>query len=76
MSRILGIERVTDALEACGLLVEWTENCSDETSGALAVDSQSVAACMLQLELFTGESMLTYAQCLHDATTLFLYAGI
>ena len=57
---------VTDALEACGLLVEWTEDCSDETSGALAVDSQSVAACMLQLELFTGASMLTYAQCLQD----------
>jgi len=57
---------VTDALEACGLLVEWSAACESQTSGALAVDSQSVAACMLQLELFTGESMLTYARCLQD----------
>ncbi len=57
---------VTDALEACGLLVEWTEGCEGQTSGVLAVDTQNVAACMLQLELFTGESMLTYARCLED----------
>ena len=57
---------VTDALEACGLIIEWTEQCEGQTSGYLAVDAQDIGTCLIQTDVFTSASLLVYGTCLQD----------
>lgn len=57
---------MTDALEACGLIIDWTEACEGQTSGYLAVDAQDITSCLLQTQVFTSESLLIYGLCLQD----------
>jgi len=57
---------ITDALEACGLIIDWTEKCEGQTSGYLAVDAQDITTCLVQTQVFTSESLLVYGICLQD----------
>lgn len=57
---------VTDALEACGLIIAWTEGCEGQTSGYLAVDAQDITTCLVQTDVFTAASLLVYGTCLQD----------
>ena len=57
---------ITDALEACGLIMDWQEQCEGQTTGYLAVDAQDIASCLAQTQVFTSESLLVYGNCLQE----------
>jgi len=55
-----------DLVRACSLIVEWSQNCSDDLAGSIPIEASDVATCILQANSFSPTSMLEYGLCLQD----------
>jgi len=51
-------------IDACGLIIVWTEECADQAPDFFPVTETDVFECVTLAEPFSSESFLTYGECL------------